>query len=112
MTSKISNVIKVPESFSLNVSVKGDIKALKYQSMIILKKFGCLELCSINLASNSCVTLAELLVRKGYAVLKKITSNSSAQNSRNSEENDKTNINFKIVLLKSSKFEELFASFK
>ena len=103
--------LREPELKTINVSGKRDPKSYKLVAKLILRKFGKLELRSLNNASSSVVKLAESLVRNGFAEYENISSDIVELQDKEQEDQKHSGISFIIVLKKSSKFAELFTEF-
>ena len=101
-------VMKEPETETINISGKRDPKSYKLIAKLTLKKFGKVELRSLNTASSSVVKLAESLVRNGFAVYEKLTSDTVKVEDANHEGQLHDSVSFIVVLKKSTEFESKF----
>ena len=101
-------LLREPETETINISGKRDPKSYKLIAKLTLKKFGKVELRSLNTASSSVVTLAESLVRNGFAVYEKLTSDVVDVEDRENEGQSHSSVSFIVVLKKSAEFDIKF----
>ena len=100
--------LREPETESINISGKRDPKSYKLIAKLTLKKFGKVELKSLNTASSSVVTLAESLVRNGFAVYEKITSDVVEIQDKEQVDQSHSSVSFIVILKKSDEFDSKF----
>ena len=95
-----------PESSDINVSSKKDPKSYKLIAKLILRKFGTVDLKSLGNASENVVSLADMMVRNGFAEYQSIKSDMAELDDINND-GVRNGIKFVVKLKKSDKFDEL-----
>ena len=94
------------------MSLQKPMKNYIFIGKLILKKFGRLELHSLGKASENVVRIVESLERNKFAKVEKVESYITELTDRRNDSGTRSELAFRVILVKSEKFDELTKDLK